>query len=44
MQQFSTQNKLNLADMTWEHIFQAFYISFSDTYFVQEMALRQKGT
>jgi hypothetical protein len=32
--------------MTWEHIFQAFYISFSfsDSYLVHEMSLRQKGT
>jgi hypothetical protein len=30
--------------MTWEHIFQAFYISFSDSYLVYEMFLRQKGT
>jgi hypothetical protein len=28
--------------MTWEHIFQAFYISFSDSYLVHEMSLRQK--
>jgi hypothetical protein len=44
MQQFSTQSKLNLAHMTWEHIFQAFYMSFSDSYLVHEMSLRQKGT
>jgi hypothetical protein len=44
MQRFSTQSKLNLAHMTWEHIFQTFYISFSDTYLVHEMSLRQKGT
>jgi hypothetical protein len=30
--------------MTWEHIFQTFYISFSDSYLVQEMSLRQKRT
>jgi hypothetical protein len=30
--------------MTWEHIFQAFDISFSDSYMVHEMSLRQKGT
>jgi hypothetical protein len=30
--------------MTWEHIFQAFYTSFSDSYLVHEMSLRQKGT
>jgi hypothetical protein len=30
--------------MTWEHIFQAIYISFSDSYLVHEMSLRQKGT
>jgi hypothetical protein len=30
--------------MTWEHIFQAFYISFSDSYLVHEMSSRQKGT
>jgi hypothetical protein len=29
MQQFSTQSKLNSAHMTWEHVFQAFFISFS---------------
>jgi hypothetical protein len=29
--------------MTWEHIFQAFYISFSDSYLVHEMSLRQNG-
>jgi hypothetical protein len=44
MQRFSTQNKLNSALMTWEHIFQAFYISFSDLSLVHEMPLRQKGT
>jgi hypothetical protein len=43
MQWFSTQSKLNLAHMTWEHIFQAIYISFSDSYLVHEMYLRQKG-
>jgi hypothetical protein len=36
--------KVNLAHMTWEHIFQAIYISFSDSYLVHEMSLRQKGT
>jgi hypothetical protein len=30
--------------MTWEHIFKAFYISFSDSYLVHEKSLRQKGT
>jgi hypothetical protein len=30
--------------MTWEHIFQAIYISLSDLYMVQEMSLQQKGT
>jgi hypothetical protein len=30
--------------MTREHIFQAIYISFSDSYFAHEMSLRQKGT
>jgi hypothetical protein len=44
MQRFSTQSKLNLAHMTWEHIFQEFYISFSDSYLVHEMSLQQKGT
>jgi hypothetical protein len=29
--------------MTWEHIFPAFYIPFSDSYLVHEMSLRQKG-
>jgi hypothetical protein len=43
MQQFSTQRKLNLAHKTWEHIFKAFYISFSDLNLVHEMSLRQKG-
>jgi hypothetical protein len=44
MQRFSTQSKLNLAQMTREHIFQAIFISFSDSYLVHEMSLRQKGT
>jgi hypothetical protein len=44
MQRFSTQSKLNLAHMKWEHIFQAIYISFSDSYLVHEMSLRQKET
>jgi hypothetical protein len=44
MQQFSTQSKFNLSHMTWEHIFQVFYISFSDSNLVHEMSLRQKGT
>jgi hypothetical protein len=44
MQQFNTQSKLNLAHMTWEPIFQAFYISFSDSKLVHEMSLRQKAT
>jgi hypothetical protein len=44
MQHISTQSKLNSAHMTWEHIFQAFYISFSDSYLVHEMSLRRKGT
>jgi hypothetical protein len=30
--------------MTWVDIFQAIYISFSDSYLVHEMSLRQKGT
>jgi hypothetical protein len=30
--------------MTWEHIFQAICISFSDSYLAHEMSLRQKGT
>jgi hypothetical protein len=30
--------------MTWEHIFQAIYISFLDLNLVHEMSLRQKGT
>jgi hypothetical protein len=42
MQRFSTQSKLNLAHMTWEHIFQVHFIS--DSYLVHEMSLRQKGT
>jgi hypothetical protein len=44
MQWFSTQSKLNLAHMAWEYIFQAIYISFSDSYLVHEMSLRQKRT
>jgi hypothetical protein len=44
MQWFSTQRKLNSAHMTWEHVFHAFYISFSDSNLVHEMSLRQKGT
>jgi hypothetical protein len=44
MQRFSTQRKINLAHMTWEHILQAIYISFSASYLVHEMSLRQKGT
>jgi hypothetical protein len=44
MQRFGTQSNLNLEHMTWEHIFQANYISFSDSYLVHEMPLRQKGT
>jgi hypothetical protein len=44
MQQFSTQSKLKLAHMIWKHIFQAFYISFSDLKLVHEMSLGQKGT
>jgi hypothetical protein len=44
MQRFSTQSKLNSADMTWEHIFQAIYILFSDSYLVHEMSLRKMGT
>jgi hypothetical protein len=44
MQQFSTQSKLNLAHMTWEHIFNEICISFSDSYLVHEMSLRQMGT
>jgi hypothetical protein len=30
--------------MTWDHIFQAIYILFSDSYLVHEMSLRKKGT
>jgi hypothetical protein len=44
MQRFSTQNKIILAHMTWEHIFQAIYILFSESYLVHEMSLPQKGT
>jgi hypothetical protein len=44
MQWFSIQSKLNLAHMTWEHIFQAIYISFSDSYLVHGMSLQQKVT
>jgi hypothetical protein len=44
MQRFNTQSKLNLALMTWEHIFHAISISFSDSYLVHEMSLPQKGT
>jgi hypothetical protein len=44
MQRFSTQSKMILAHMTWEQIFQEIYISFSDSYLVHEMSLRQKGT
>jgi metallophosphoesterase superfamily enzyme len=44
MQRFITQSKLNLAHMTWEHIFHAFYILFSDSHLVHEMSLRQNGT
>jgi hypothetical protein len=44
MKRFSAQSKLNLAHMTWEHIFQAFYIVFSDSNSVHEMSLRQKGS
>jgi hypothetical protein len=44
MQRFSTQSNLNSAHMTWEHIFQAIYISFSDSYLIHEMSLWQKGT
>jgi hypothetical protein len=44
MQRFSTHSKLNLAHMTWEHIIQAFFISFSDSYLVHDMSLRQKET
>jgi hypothetical protein len=44
MQRFSTQSKLKLGDITWEHIFQAIYISFLDLKLVHEMSLRQKGT
>jgi hypothetical protein len=44
MQQFSTQKQVNYAHMTWEHILQAIYISFSDLFLVHEMSLRQKGT
>jgi hypothetical protein len=44
MQLFRNQSKLDLAHMTWEHIFQEIYISFSDSYLVHEISLRQKGT
>jgi hypothetical protein len=44
MQRFSTQSNLNLAHMTLENIFQAIHISFSDSFLVHEMSLRQKGT
>jgi hypothetical protein len=44
MKRFNTQSNLNLAHMTFEHIFQAFYISFSYSYLVHEMSLRQRGT
>jgi hypothetical protein len=44
MQRFSTQSKLNLAHMTWGLIFQAISISFSNSYLLHEMSLRQKGT
>jgi hypothetical protein len=44
MQWFRTQSKLNLAHMTWDHIFQVIYISFLDSYLVHEMSLRQKQT
>jgi hypothetical protein len=43
MQQFSTQRKIILAHMAWEHIFQGIYISFSDPYLVHEISLRQNG-
>jgi hypothetical protein len=33
-----------ISHMTWEHIFQAIYISFSDSYLVREMSLRQEWT
>jgi hypothetical protein len=44
IQRFSTQSKLNLAHMTWKNIVHAIYISFSDSYLIHEMSLRQKGT
>jgi hypothetical protein len=44
MQRFRTQSKLNLALMTWEHIFHEISIPFSDSYLVHEMSSRQKGT
>jgi hypothetical protein len=44
MQRFNTQSKLNVAHMTWEHIFQAFYLSFANSNLVHEMFLRQKET
>jgi hypothetical protein len=44
MNQAKNAKKCNLELLTWEHIFQAFYISFSDSYLVHEMPLRQKGT
>jgi hypothetical protein len=44
MHRFSTQSKSDLTHMTWERTFQAIHISFSDSYLVHEMSLRQKGT
>jgi hypothetical protein len=43
MQRFSNQIILSLAHMTWEHIFRGIYISFSESYLLHEMSLRQKG-
>jgi hypothetical protein len=44
MQRFSTQSKLNLAHMTWEHIFLGNFHFISDSYLVHEMSFRQKET
>jgi hypothetical protein len=44
MQRFSTQSKFKLSTYDMGAHFQAFYISFVDSYLVHEMSLRQKGT
>jgi hypothetical protein len=44
MQRFSTQSKFKLSTYDMGHIFQAFYIAFSDSYLVHEMSLWQKET